>query len=58
MTLLHTKLISPPEEEFSQFCQSRLEGLALTVEEDNLQLYKEAMEKGLELLRSPKEVQS
>lgn len=44
-------IVAPPDESFANFCKNRLEGLALTQNETNLELYKEAAKRGFESIQ-------
>ena len=47
-----SQYVAPVEEEFRRFAEGRLEGLALTESEESLELYRKAIEVGLEQLRA------
>ncbi len=44
--------MAPPSEEFRQFATSRIEGISMTESMETVELYKEAMEEGLQRLGS------
>lgn len=54
---IHFNLVDTPEKEFENFCRNRLEGLALTQSEQNMELYREAAERGKNLIREDKEAE-
>lgn len=52
--LIDQKIVSPPKEEFYEFCKNRINGLRLTLEDSTLQLYQEALEQGMNELEPEK----
>jgi hypothetical protein len=47
---IENKIVDKSEIEFANFSDSRIEGLKLTLDDKQIKLYRQAKEKGLELL--------
>jgi len=56
MTLFEQPIVQTPLEEFRQFTATRLEGLEITEEEASLEVYRRAVEMGLNILKAEKSV--
>lgn len=53
---MQEELVRPPQEEFSRFCEGRLEGIRLAHDNHIYELYCKAVEKGKLLLEPKKSV--
>lgn len=50
MKALEDAFVRSPKEEFRQFAESRMEGMGLTANDEQIQLVREAMERGISIL--------
>ncbi len=51
---IENKIVDKSEEEFKNFSDQRIEGLKLTLDDEQIKLYNEAKAKGIELLSNLK----
>lgn len=52
---INTHIVSKPKDEFLKYSDQRISGLKLTLDDDQVNLYQEAKEKGLEYLDAQEE---
>lgn len=52
---INTHIVSKPKDEFLRYSEQRISGLKLTLDEDQVKLYQEAKEKGIQYLDTQEE---